>query len=71
MGMSEPSIFKQRRQRFFEKISSGLVILPAAHELRRSNDTEFPFRQDSDFQYLTGFPEPDAIAVFRPGHPKP
>ncbi len=41
----------------------SVAIIPAAHEQTRSYDTEFKFRQDSDFWYLTGFPEPDAIAV--------
>ena len=42
---------------------NSVAIIPAAHEQTRSYDTEFKFRQDSDFWYLTGFPEPDAIAV--------
>lgn len=42
---------------------NSIAIIPAAHEATRSYDTEFKFRQDSDFWYLTGFPEPDAIAV--------
>lgn len=64
-------IHAQRRARLLEDLTAGVVIVPAAHEVRRSNDTEYPFRQDSDFHYLTGFPEPDAIAVLRPGHAKP
>ncbi len=50
---------------------NSVAIIPAAHEARRSYDTEFKFRQDSDFWYLTGFPEPDAIAVITPGVKKP
>lgn len=46
---------------------NSVAIIPAAHEQRRSYDTEFKFRQDSDFWYLTRFPEPDAIAVITPG----
>ncbi len=42
---------------------NSVAIIPAAHEQTRSYDTEYKFRQDSDFWYLTGFPEPDAIAV--------
>src|SRR5687768_3541191 len=45
---------------------NSIAIIPAAHEQVRSYDTEFKFRQDSDFWYLTGFPEPDAIAVIDP-----
>lgn len=42
------------------------AIIPGAREAVRSNDTQYRFRQDSDFYYLTGFEEPDAIAVFAP-----
>lgn len=44
-----------------------MAILPANREQPRNRDVHFPFRQDSDFLYLTGFPEPEAIAVFAPG----
>jgi Xaa-Pro aminopeptidase len=45
----------------------SVAIIPAAREATRSNDTQYRFRQDSDFYYLTGFEEPDAIAVIAPG----
>jgi len=44
-----------------------VVIVPAASECVRSRDTHYPYRQDSDFWYLTGFPEPDAVLVLVPG----
>lgn len=50
---------------------NSIAVIPAAHEATRSYDTEFKFRQDSDFWYLTGFPEPDAIAVIDPSSKKP
>ena len=50
---------------------NSIAIIPAAHEATRSYDTEYKFRQDSDFMYLTGFPEPDAIAVIDPRSKKP
>ncbi len=50
---------------------NSIAIIPAAHEATRSYDTEYKFRQDSDFWYLTGFPEPDAIAVIDPRSKKP
>jgi len=54
---------------------NSIAIIPAAHEATRSYDTEYKFRQDSDFLYLTGFPEPDAIAVIegrsQRSHPAP
>lgn len=49
---------------------NSIAIIPAAHEQTRSYDTEFKFRQDSDFWYLTGFPEPDAVAVIDPRNKK-
>ena len=43
----------------------ALAILVGSHPVTRSADTEFPFRQDSDFWYLTGFDHPNAIALLR------
>ncbi len=60
--------FSRRRQRLLDAIGSdGIAIVPAASEQLRNRDVHYPFRQDSDFHYLTGFPEPDAVAVFAPG----
>lgn len=47
---------------------NSVAILPSAPEARRSNDTEYRYRQNSDFLYLTGFNEPQAIAVIAPSH---
>jgi len=59
-------------KKFIESIGEdSIAIIPAAHEATRSYDTEYKFRQDSDFMYLTGFPEPDAIAVIDPRAKKP
>jgi Xaa-Pro aminopeptidase len=44
----------------------SVAIIPGAHDTRRSNDTHYRFRQDSDFFYLTGFEEPDSLAVIAP-----
>jgi Xaa-Pro aminopeptidase len=46
---------------------NSIAIVPSASEQRRSRDTEYPFRQDSDFHYLCGFPEPEAVLVLIPG----
>ncbi len=63
---------REELKRFIDQMEDGSVaIIPAAHEKTRSYDTEFKFRQDSDFWYLTGFPEPDAIAVITKGAKKP
>ena len=48
----------------------SIAIIPAAGEVTRSYDAEYKFCQDRDFLYLTGFPEPDAVAVIAPGNKK-
>ena len=59
-------------KRFIEQMEpNSIAIIPAAHEMQRSYDTEFRFRQDSDFWYLTGFPEPDAVAIIDPASKTP
>jgi Xaa-Pro aminopeptidase len=60
-----------RRRQLMERIGDGAAALvPAAAERLRSNDVEYRFRQNSDFDYLTGFPEPDAVCLLLPGHPQ-
>src|SRR5690349_5887177 len=61
MIRSQLAEFVRRMQR------NSVAIIPAAREATRSNDTNYRFRQDSDFYYLTGFEEPEAIAVVKPG----
>jgi Xaa-Pro aminopeptidase len=46
---------------------NGIAVLAAAPERVRSRDTLFTYRPDSDFYYLTGFEEPEAVAVLMPG----
>lgn len=56
--------FVKHRENFFEKMSdNSIAFFTAAHEVTRSNDTEFAFCQNKNFYYLTGFNEPDAILV--------
>lgn len=65
-----PDAFAARRRRLAEVVGpDGLAVIPAAGEVVRSNDVEYPFHQDPDFLYLTGYLEPDAVAVIIPGHP--
>ena len=60
--------FQKRRRQLMRMVGAGgIVILPAAPVRTRSRDVEYRFRQDSDFYYLTGFAEPDAVAVLVPG----
>ena len=52
---------------FMKRIGEdSIAIIPSARETTRSNDSNFRFRQDSDFFYLTGFDEPEAVAVVKP-----
>lgn len=46
---------------------NSIAIIPSASEKIRNHDVTYPFRQDSNFYYLTGFDEPDAVAVLIPG----
>jgi Xaa-Pro aminopeptidase len=45
----------------------AIVVVPSAPERIRNNDAHYPYRQDSDFQYLSGFGEPDAVLALVPG----
>jgi Xaa-Pro aminopeptidase len=59
-------VFDERRQRVREAIGPGATaIFLGAKPAMRSNDTDYRFRQDSDFWYLTGFGHPNAVAVLR------
>jgi len=60
--------FVRRRKQLLSMVGAeGIAILPAAPVRTRSRDIEHRYRQDSDFYYLTGFAEPDAVAVLVPG----
>lgn len=60
--------YARRRQRLMAKIGSGVAIFSSAPPAINHADVEYNYRQDSDFYYLTGFTEPDAVAVFVPNH---
>ena len=60
--------YAARRARLMKLVGrDGVAIIPSASEVVRARDTHYRFRQDSDFRYLTGFLEPDSIAVLAPG----
>ena len=68
----EPAIerreYARRRRRLLDDAGGGsAIIVPAAPVARRNRDIEYPYRPGSDFFYLTGFPEPDAVALLLPG----
>lgn len=63
-----PAEFAERRKRLMEQMAdNSIAILPSATETIRNNDVHHRFRQNSDFMYLTGFREPDAVLVLMPG----
>ncbi|MEX2278950.1 MAG: aminopeptidase P N-terminal domain-containing protein [Acidimicrobiia bacterium] len=62
--------FKNHRTALAQTIGDrSIAVVPAAAETVRNDDVHHVFRQDSDFHYLTGFGEPDAVCVLAPGHP--
>ena len=63
--------FARRRRQFMRMIGKdAIAILPAAPVRHRNGDIEYAYRQDSHFYYLSGFAEPDAVAVLVPGRPQ-
>lgn len=63
--------FARRRKRIMEVMDEDCIaIIPTAPVRSRNRDVEYPYRPDSDFYYLTGFPEPEAVAVLVPGRPQ-
>src|SRR5258708_35948399 len=66
------SMIRPQLEEFMRRMDpKSVAIIPSAREATRSNDTQYRFRQDSDFYYLTGFEEPDSIAVVAPGREQP
>lgn len=67
MRTMDKNQFKRRRTEFMALMGEGVAIIPTAPIRNRNSDVDFIFRPDSDFYYLTHFPEPEAVAVFVPG----
>lgn len=65
--MNSKEFGKRRKQLMSMVGEGGIVILPSAPVRTRSRDVEYRYRQDSDFYYLTGFAEPQAVAILVPG----
>jgi Xaa-Pro aminopeptidase len=62
------SEFARRRQELMDYMGdNSIAILPSAPVQTRNRDVDFAYRQDSDFQYLSGFPEPEAVMALIPG----
>ena len=67
MGI-ESKEYHLRREKLMAKIGNGTAIFRSAPMATMHNDVEYTYRQDSSFYYLTGFNEPEAVAVFAPHH---
>jgi Xaa-Pro aminopeptidase len=68
-----PSVerYTQRRDEFLKQLGDDIAVIPAATETIRNNDVNHHFHQATNFSFLTGFPEPDAVALFDPHHDAP
>ena len=64
MFKPENKVFEDRREIFLNKLNGKAAIIPGANLVKHHADCEYPFRQDSNFWYLTGFDEPDSLALF-------
>jgi Xaa-Pro aminopeptidase len=58
-----PTIYAQRRARLLTQMQRGIAIIPTAPEVARNADTHYSYRHDSNFYYLSGFTEPEAVLV--------
>lgn len=61
------AIYAERRRAFMSKMERGVAVFRAAPISVRSHDVDYPYRQDNDLLYLTGFHEPEATCVLAPG----
>jgi len=62
-----PGYFKARRDRLMKAHPAAAFLLPSSEEVLRNPDVHFPFRQESNFYYLTGFEEPESFLVLAKG----
>jgi Xaa-Pro aminopeptidase len=67
--MPPAAVHAERRERFLAQLGGAAAVIPAAPLVTHHADCEWPFRQNSDFWYLTGFDEPAAVALFLPHRP--
>lgn len=67
MSISKTEFARRRKNLMALMDPNSIAIIPSARVQLRSRDTGYPFRQDSDFYYLSGFTEPDAVLVLLPG----
>lgn len=55
--------YRERRTKLTQQMGAGVAVIPTAAERLRNRDSHYPFRHDSYFYYLSGFPEPEAVLV--------
>lgn len=67
MKISSSEYARRRKNLMALMEPNSIAIIPSSQQQMRSRDTEYPFRQDSDFYYLSGFVEPDSVLVLIPG----
>jgi Xaa-Pro aminopeptidase len=67
MTAFDSGIYRRRREQLAQAMQAGVAIVPTAPERTRNRDAHYPYRFDSYFYYLTGFREPDAVAVIVAG----
>ncbi len=65
--MTDPNLYAGRRSRLAALMGDGLAVLRTAPERTRNRDSGYPFRFDSYFHYLSGFPEPESVLVLIAG----
>src|SRR5206468_5918580 len=72
MGLSaaETGELAARRTRIMEEMRGGVMLLAAAPERVRTAEVLYPYRHDSDFSYVTSFPEADAVCLLAPDAPE-
>lgn len=71
MSPDARDVYAGRRARVLGALGEGAMVLPAAPEVRVGRDQELPYRVDPDLYYLTGYTEPEAVAVLTPGTATP
>jgi Xaa-Pro aminopeptidase len=65
--MTDSALYAERRKRLQDKMQHGIAIVPTAPEVARNADTQYDYRHDSHFYYLSGFSEPEAVVVLIAG----
>ncbi len=67
---AKPDVYAARRREFMKRMQGGVAVVQGAGAVYRYRDLAFPYRQDSDMLYLTGFQEPSSACLLMPEHPE-